>query len=336
MSKTGAEILLEQYFGDFGGFFVADPFTPALFDLADRAQDALGSDTFKQAYAKALRAMDLPETKVDRVVLRDGRILLRTRSYARHFNVAGQIALAATLGAQQVTAGPESREMALAVAKVSQMLNLPASLVLNRSLGVDENLVEQLKGMGCEVDTAKCAELFDLPPMYAFQAYIANPVERYFIPLDANVGPYPYPALVGRFAAAFGERLRDALSEVPSCCVVPITTGTNAIGVFRTLLSNGCTLVTVERPFAQERRDVYCGALTMVTTSAGGDTILSPELVNWWRMGSVIRLGGDHLGTVSNEVVQGVDLPVEALRAVALTLDRVDCAALLVVEDTNE
>jgi tryptophan synthase beta subunit len=329
------KVNLPEYFGDFGGIFVADSFTPDLDRLAIAADEKIITDSFQQNFIEIIK--DIAPSVIDfkEYELANGGKLIQTPSLAEYYNTAGQVTLGAELGVELIVSGAETPQLALAFGKACQALNRNGLLYLNRQTGENEELLSELEKLSCEVDTKTCRELFNIPQMYAFQKYMENRSERYFVPLEANVGPYPFPALAGYFAGIFGEAMSISLPRTPECCVIPIKTGTSAIGVFRALAASGCKLVTVEEPVAQEYHGVFCGAYTITAKMSSGQeegNALCPELVSLWRKGDVIRLGCDHYGPVATDTLGDVPFSPQLSRAIALAVNNTGYKDMLVLE----
>jgi tryptophan synthase beta subunit len=333
MKKAG-QMLFAEYYGDFGGIFVPDSFTPDLDRLAGKAGEIVLSDSFEKSLKTGLKALGISGIKLKQFDIKGGCKVSHTFSQAEYFNIAGQTALGAELKAELLVCGADSEGLALAFARANRALNTRGLIFLNRQMGENADLVSQLEELSCEVDTQTCKELFNVPQMYAFQRYMENRNNRHFVPLQANIGPYPFPALVGYFANLYGRKLVGSLTSIPSYCVIPIKTGTNALGVFNALSSSEYKLVTVEEPVVQECHGAFCGNFTLFTRmDAGGDaTAICPQLGDWWRKGKVTRLGCDNPGIVATDDLADLPLPPDIRRAVALAIQEFDCREMLVVE----
>jgi len=283
---------IQKYFGKYGGFFVPDPFVPALDALAGVfANTATGSE-LTRATNEAVQLMG-----IEPVSFGKPESIGKSRCHIIPSNVqkvlaAGYAGLGKVLG-RHLAYGVSDRQLALAIAALAETWELKASLWLDRKLGNDPSLVADLQKKGLEVDTEKTRNLFDDPTMYAFQRYIADPQANLFAPLATNVGPYPFPEISAVFAALFGDRVRLAVEASPAmkpaAYVVPGIPGTEAIAMLRAL-KPGARLITYETSTDTERDDCYCGAYTRVVQKASQEQVLSPELVTAWEAVKVQRL----------------------------------------------
>jgi tryptophan synthase beta subunit len=309
--QISAEV--QEYFGKYGGFFVPDPFTPALDALTAAYKEAVSKADFEVCYKDAAGALQLEPITLRKAGSVNGATKYVVTSQARQAIIVGYAALGKTLD-RALAAGVEIHVEALELASVSKELGLKLGLWLNRALGADEGLIATLKDMGVEVDAEKTSALFDDPTMYAFQRYITNPGANLFVPLKTNVGPSPFPSITGAFAGAFGEALRRAAEEtlgaMPAACVAPGFPGSEAVGVLRAMQGGKVRLVTVEPPLEAEREDCYCGAYTRVAEVGGAENVLSPELLAAWEAGTVERVQAPSLQAAMKQLALSGDVVV--------------------------
>ena len=176
------------------------------------------------------------------------------------------------------------------LATASKELGVGLSLWLNKELGKDASFVNEMKGLGADVDIDKTSTLFDDPEMYAFQRFIGDPMAYLFVAVRTNVGPYPYPSITGNFAAVFGKSLKEATEKISISAPTYIASGfpgAEMVGLIRAGMGKGVRLVTVEMPRDGERADCYCGGYTRVAVVGKNENVLSPELLAAWEAGVV-------------------------------------------------
>lgn len=287
----------KEYFGQFGGFYVPDPFTPALDDLDAKYKTTVTTAAFASRLQALLDVLE-PES-VEPVTWKEvgAATIYLSWSRAHRCAIAGHCALAEALGAKEIVAGIEVAQHALDIALLGKEMGVPARIVLSAELSARMDLVSTLEGVGCEVDTETCGKLFNIPVMYAFQKWIANPGARYFVPTQVNVGPYPFPSITGSFCALSGQLLRakclEQLGQAPASIFAACRYGTTPVGALRPFLDDGVALATVEERAEGERLDSFCGALVLVVGSGETERIISPELAHWWETGKVRRCYAD-------------------------------------------
>lgn len=282
----------EKYFGIYGGFFVPDPFTPALEDLSERYTQVISEAEFQKLFQKALKTLNFHTIDLGKPKRLGAVRLYYVPSQVSKTIIAGYVALGKLLG-RQLVAGVRTRSETRDLATASKELGVALSFWLNIELGKDAGLVKEIKELGVEVDIEKTSTLFDDPEMYAFQRFIGDPMAHLFVPLRTNVGPYPFPSITGNFAAVFGKTLKETTKKIPIdglTYIAPGYPGTEMISLIRAGMGKGVHLVTVEMPRDRERPDCYCGAYTRVAMVGKSENVLSPELLAAWEAGVVERI----------------------------------------------
>ena len=303
----------QETFGKYGGIYVPDPFTPALDALAQKATDVLAQEEFVTLRAHVLGALGYhPPALCESGKLGEATIY-RVPSQTRAAIVSGYVALAKMLG-DEVAVGVNHPKDLFAIVKALEAIGLKdAYIVLNRSLGGDSDLVDDLDQKGWTVEIEKCAKLYNDPTMYAFQYYISHPVGALFCPLETNAGPYPFLSLTAMFIRGFGFDLLQAMEEtlgtLPATCVVGGYPGTEGVAVLQALSETDMRLISVEAPFDLEREDCYCGAYTRVGVVGKREHIFSPELLAAWDAGDVDRVYASNF----NDALATLDLDGEVV-----------------------
>jgi len=326
---------LSIYFGDFGGNDCINDFDFARKNPnIKQIQEIITGDEFEKEFRKILSTL-LPEgIAVKTNHTKGGQVLHVVPANAKLYNIAAQLALAKLKGKKGVFLGTYLKDIAKMTARACQIHGISIRIMLGRDLCGDSALIKDLKSLGAEVDSTTCVDYFDLPYAYSEEPFIPEP-EFHVIPIEANYGVYPKPALAGMFAGLFGKDVLDRLGKIPECCVVPITTGTEAIGMFKALMNTTCRLATTEELIAQEFHLIDTGAYTLSTRSSDKEqmnTTLCPELVAWWRQAKVMRLGCDRIHPVNTEFLSSFNLPPMTARAVALAMEATNCKEILALE----
>lgn len=329
----------QRWFGDFGGGFCADDITN--YDqeqLARRLADRLADPSFEPLFQSMLKLV-LPAglRAAACFELADKRRLYRADNLSWYYSLAGQLALAQLDGKTRLCAGTRVDLECLILARAAQALGMELTLVLSRNQAQNHSLAEELSALGCIVDRTTCVKWPDSPYAYAMYHCESTP-DVYVLTLEANFGCYPYPSLTGILAGKFGEALYNQSSGLSiDGVVVPIVTGTEAVGALRPWLKSdsGAALMTVEQPICEEYHITDMGAYTLATRSADSEepnTTLCPELVSWWRSAKVARLGCDHYKAVDTAFLSGFGFTPAGARAAALALSQTDCRSLLILE----
>lgn len=328
---------LRTWFGDFGGDAgIGDTNALLQGDLAAAVEAALADPGFEAGYRQALAALGYG-TSID---IADHRTTAGVRVRVAPglgvvHNIAGQLAVARLLGRDRVFAGSKDEKTVRLLARGTVALGLRLKVILGRTLAADRGLVDELRSTGVEVDDHTCVEAFDLPESYVEEPF-AGPVPGWVMPLLANSGSAPLPAIAGTMAALYGADLAARLDGRPSAIAAVTTDGTNALGALKAFLGSDCLLATVESPIAQEFHIIDHGCYTLsVRRAARGEPNISlcPELVDLWRKGRVQRLGCDRLTPVDVAELRALGLGEAAARAAALTHEATGATDILIVED---
>lgn len=332
---------LRRWFGDWGGGFCAD-------DITNYDQEQYAKGLARRVKSQQFR--DLQEEifhdvlgcswdEVRQFELESGKHLYVTKNLSWHCNLAGQLAMARLEGRERLCGGTRERWQCLCAARAAQKLGMELTLVLSREQAQDDDFVAQLEALGCIADRKTCVDLPDSPYAYAMYRCESSPV--YVLVLEANFGPYPCPALAGLLAGRFGEKLLDLTRNIElDSVMVPITTGTEAVGVFNPWLNSGREgkLMTCESLISEEYHIIDMANYTLATRSAEKDqpnTTLCPELVDWWRMAKVLRLGCDRCHGVDTGAGERIGLSPASARAMALAFER-GATDLLILEVPHE
>ncbi len=284
---------LPGYFGNYGGFYVPDPFTPALDATAKKVSAIIKDTAFIELQKKVVSTDDILRDAKTELNAVSSQKVLTVRTDLETALIAGYFSIAKLLD-QVPVVGINTRTQAEKVLAAAEKLDRPGYAVLNKKLGKDQSLIDLFKSKAFEVETEKCATLFDDPDMYSFQRFITNPFENLFVPLAPNVGPYPFPAvtqfIIKQYITGLEELVKENLGASPAACLAAAYPGSAASLMFNAFKDSDAELFTFEPSFEADRDDCYCGALTKVVVVDSKELILSPEIVNAWEEKKIKRL----------------------------------------------
>jgi len=253
--------LYNDFFGSYGGRFVAEMLRAPLDDL---------QEAFLQAASDAEFTRELEET------LRDfaGRPtpLLHARNASRELggaaiyikleglahtgahkinNAVGQALLARRMGKTRIIAETGAGQHGVATAAVCARLGLPCRVYMGEvDMRRQRPNVFWMERYGAEVVpvTAGSATLKDAVNEALRDWAASFPTTQYL--LGSALGPSPYPDMVREFQSVIGRELSAQLSERgvrPSALVACVGGGSNAIGFFSPFLeAEGPELIGVE------------------------------------------------------------------------------------------
>ena len=334
MNYFESSVKIPEFFGDFGGSMMTDSDIFVNRHRAELWEKAISSEEFDRLYPEYLKltANDIRKQKFG---LTDGTEITYIEDQSRYYSMAAQLAVAKITEKTEIDAGLYLKDVALKLSSVCKQLGFTCKIVLSQELSRDEELVKTLEADGTTVDNTTCLKLYDLPHALFERAFF-NPENNFVYLAEGNLGIYPKPGLIGLTYTLFGKEVLKEAGDF-DCCVVPTATGSEALGIFKLLIEKGSDvkLVTVEEPICQEYHLSESGTYTICTKPAHKDqqinTTICPELANWWRLGSVVRLGADKLTVDDLSLSEELPINHQSKRAIALTKQRFESRKMLVI-----
>lgn len=315
------EYCKDLWYGPYGGCFIADAFTLACDRYFASFEAAAGDPAFQAEYAALRQAFPQPEPRLAKNGPGNAVICYAPENYG---SLLGTALLAKRLGKQAVC-GVRYADEALLCARVCAHLGVELHLFLGRSLGKLRTLTDQLSLLKVSYDVKMCDELFDLPEMYAFQAWVSEPEGKHLINCRSNVGAFPQTNIAAAFAALEAKELVEkAVSELgrPDRVVVPTVSGSYALAVAENLPET-CGVVCVEcdtEPDMVPELDSYCGTFTKVMRNRTADRVLCPRLMKLADDGRVTRV--QYSPEQAMEAVGGELLSLQSLAALKYCQDQ--------------
>lgn len=334
MLKFTDGVVLNQWFGDFGGGFCINDTANERYNHPEiAAVEAIKTDEFEENFRKVIKEL-VPELKVREEVLSNGTRLTIVPALGRYYNVAGHVALALTQGKDEIYNGTYNAKTALALAKLANRFNLKLELHLGAKISSDKELVEQIKALGTEPDDKLADQLFDMPYVYVLAPF-TDPRPGVTVTDTANYGDYPGPALAGLLASIYGEDLKAEYGTDFDAVVVPTVEGTNALSIFKAYKNEKADLISVEENVSQEFHLIDHNCYTLSVRRSDHDEMnltLCPELVDLWRNAYVSRLGADRVRKYDDSLVKDLDVNHLTKRALALALEKKEYKNILIME----
>jgi tryptophan synthase beta chain len=254
-------VIIEPYFGEFGGRFVPEVLMPPLLELEEAMRAHLPDKSFDAEYSELLtRWAGRPtplcfcpnlsaELGVSLYLKRED--LLHTGAHKVN-NTLGQALLARRMGKKKLLAETGAGQHGVATAAAAARLGLSAVIYMGAVDVVRQSLnVERMRLLGAEVvpvedGTRTLKDAIN----EALRYWLANQGDTHYC-FGTAAGPHPFPALVAHFQSVIGRETRGQyLKErggLPDCVVACVGGGSNAVGAFRGFLEDpGVALVGVE------------------------------------------------------------------------------------------
>lgn len=230
-------------YGEFGGSFVPSVLAEQLQNLSDAFDQIVVKSEFRAEYIQLLKdyvgrpsslyfAKRLSEHVGAKIYLKR-EDLNHTGSHKIN-NCIGQILIAKYMGATEIIAETGAGQHGVATA--TALIGIPCKVFMGKVDSDRQKLnVRRMELLGAEVITPHEGKgtLKDAVDA-ALGYYIENPTSFYL--LGSQVGPHPYPKIVGYFQSVIGEEAKQQILEkegrLPDKVIAAVGGGSNAIGLF--------------------------------------------------------------------------------------------------------
>ncbi len=236
-------------YGNYGGAYVPEVLATQLTKLAAFFDSEVQKTEFQQKYIHYLKTFvgrPSPLFKAENLSEAIGATLYLKREDLNHTgshkinNAIGQILLAKQMGAKEVIAETGAGQHGVATATAAALLKIPCKVFMGAVDAARQSLnVKRMELLGTEViltneGRATLKDAVDAALGY----YIENP-EAFYL-LGSQVGPHPYPKMVGYFQSVIGneamQQILQAEKRLPDAVFACLGGGSNAIGAFSAFL----------------------------------------------------------------------------------------------------
>lgn len=238
-------------YGDFGGSYVPEVLAEKLEALADFFDAEVRKPDFKDEFIQTLVTYvgrPSPLFKAKNLSKEVGATIYLKREDLNHTgahkinNAIGQILLAKRMGAKEIIAETGAGQHGVATATAAAQYGIPCKVFMGAKDAKRQALnVKRMELLGAEVvtTTAGRATLKDAVDA-ALGYYIEHPDVFYL--LGSQVGPHPYPKIVGYFQSVIGAEARQQIlaaeGRLPEAVFACIGGGSNAIGMFSAFIED--------------------------------------------------------------------------------------------------
>ncbi len=243
--------LLEGMYGKFGGMYVPPPLEEKLQKLSSEFRSAIDDPLFRNEFSYYLKhfvgrpsplflARNLTEATGSKIYLK--REDLNHTGAHKINNTIGQILLAKRMGAREVIAETGAGQHGVATATAAALVGIKCKVFMGK-VDVDRQSVNvsRIKLLGAELISTEMgtATLKDAVNA-AIEYWVTSPDSFYL--LGSQVGPHPYPVMVGYFQHIVGKEARQQIIEaegrLPDSIFACVGGGSNAIGLFGAFLGD--------------------------------------------------------------------------------------------------
>lgn len=253
-------MLLNPYFGRFGGQFVPEALIPALTELEAAFVEAQSDPAFQRELTELLTTYAGRPTPLTRVRhLTKGT---RTTMYLKREDlvhggahktnqVLGQALLARRMGKTRIIAETGAGQHGVATALACALFGMKCRVYMGaKDVERQKPNVFRMRLMGAEVVpvTAGAGSLKEACNA-ALRDY-AETFETTHYMLGTAAGPHPFPTIVREFQKIIGEEARRQFAELehgtPDAVIACVGGGSNAIGIFTGFKATTAKLIGVE------------------------------------------------------------------------------------------
>jgi tryptophan synthase beta chain len=238
-------------FGDYGGMFVPPVLEGKLLNLFEVFEKNRTDSSFQEEYAYYLKhfvGRPSPLYYAHRLSKHIGSKIYLKREDLNHTgshkinNTIGQILLAKRMGATEIAAETGAGQHGVATATAAALFGMKCKVFMGSEDADRQKMnVSRIKLLGAELIITESGRgtLKDAVDA-ALGYYIENP-DVYYL-LGSQVGPHPYPTMVGYFQSIIGKEAKKQFIEregrLPDNLLACIGGGSNAIGLFDNFLKD--------------------------------------------------------------------------------------------------
>ena len=257
MENTATKNMVQDYssvngrFGEYGGMYVPPILEDKLNNLAEQFEKYKNDSSFEQEFAYYLKnyvGRPSPLYYAHRLSQHIGSKIYLKREDLNHTgshkinNTIGQILLAKRMGATEIVAETGAGQHGVATATAAALFGMKCKIFMGAKDIIRQKMnVSRMQLLGAEIVTAEAGRgtLKDAVDA-ALGYYIENPHVYYL--LGSQVGPHPYPTMVGYFQSVIGKEAKKQFIEkegrLPDNLFACIGGGSNAIGLFDDFLKD--------------------------------------------------------------------------------------------------
>lgn len=238
-------------YGEYGGAFIPPVLEDKLSKLYDFFEQEVRKDDFQKEYIKLLKqyvGRPSPLYYAHRLSQHIGSRIYLKREDLNHTgahkinNAVGQILLAKRMGATEIIAETGAGQHGVATATAAALMGIRCKIFMGEIDAERQALnVRRIELLGAEVvRTSLGSKTLKDAVDAALGYYIEHPDAFYL--LGSQVGPHPYPKIVGYFQSVIGHEARQQILEeegkLPDSIFACLGGGSNAIGLFSGFLAD--------------------------------------------------------------------------------------------------
>ncbi|MEW5985116.1 MAG: tryptophan synthase subunit beta [Chloroflexota bacterium] len=234
-------------FGPYGGRFVPETLMPALEELYQAYQAAVGDPTFRQELDGLLQTYVGRPTSLTYAgrlseSLGGARIYLKREDLAHSGahkinNALGQALLVRRMGKQRIVAETGAGQHGVATATACALLGLTCVVYMGVvDMARQQPNVLRMKLLGAAVrPVSSGSQTLKDAINEAIRDWVTNVNDTHYL-LGSALGPHPYPLMVRDFQSVIGREARAQVlaqaGRLPDLVIACVGGGSNALGIF--------------------------------------------------------------------------------------------------------
>lgn len=237
------------YYGEYGGAFVPPALNENLARLAEAFVRYKDDKEFQDEFIHYLKkyvgrpsplyfAANLSRKVGSRIYLK--REDLNHTGAHKINNTIGQVLLARRMGAKEIIAETGAGQHGVATATAAALFGIPCKVFMG-AVDIERQSanVSRMKLLNAEVIPATSGTQTLADAVNEALGYFIEHPDSFYM-LGSQVGPHPYPNLVGYFQSVIGQEARNQIFEaegrLPDSIFACVGGGSNAIGLFQGFL----------------------------------------------------------------------------------------------------
>ncbi|HBS88008.1 MAG: tryptophan synthase subunit beta [Bacteroidetes bacterium GWF2_38_335] len=238
-------------YGEYGGSYVPPVLEPALKKVALLFDTYSSDPDFIHEFSSHLvqyTGRPSPLYYASRLSRHTGAEIYLKREDLNHTgshkinNTIGQILIAKRGGYKEIIAETGAGQHGVATATVAAMFGIKCKVFMGAIDAERQHLnVHRMKLLGADVVTTSIGTATLKDAVDAALVYFIEHPEAYYL-LGSQVGPDPYPRMVGYFQSVIGYEARQQIIEqtgkLPDAALACVGGGSNAIGIFSGFLDD--------------------------------------------------------------------------------------------------
>jgi tryptophan synthase beta chain len=237
------------YYGEFGGAYVPPALNENLARLAEAFVRYKDDKEFQDEFIYYLKkyvgrpsplyfAANLSRKVGSRIYLK--REDLNHTGAHKINNTIGQVLLARRMGAKEIIAETGAGQHGVATATAAALFGIPCKVFMG-AVDIERQSanVSRMKLLNAEVIPATSGTQTLADAVNEALGYFIEHPDSFYM-LGSQVGPHPYPNIVGYFQSVIGQEARNQIFEaegrLPDSIFACVGGGSNAIGLFQGFL----------------------------------------------------------------------------------------------------